>query len=402
MQQSPPSSSNARSLPELTPVHRASRCTGAMDWLRGHGLAPEFEPLPERTTSAGMDATSAATSTNPATATPVPPHYTLQKPRVPSPFHSDLLEDVADFVAEFSGWADEAKRQRGSAPLATRTLTASFRSRPYLAEVFPSFGKPKRKRNDNAGPINEFDEPKQKQNDNGGPSRRLGLGVPSEKENGGPILGFDRLTWSRNDNGARIPRTARCVVPICHSRSAPSSILYPLPAELSQRQAWIDFVRGCPCGGARDWNPPSNEISLVCSLHFSVRCFRFQRPRGYSVGYSKCLRRDAVPTLYPIEEQCSSVPNENFPDDTAERLVSSGVEDAAGRTPNSLASSRSVAGQDRGHCASDQDTARRLAHLAAFELTFLKNVSTQCSVEMASKAASCAVRTVSKSVQCSG
>ncbi|XP_049522826.1 uncharacterized protein LOC119453846 isoform X2 [Dermacentor silvarum] len=199
-----------------------------------------------------------------------------------------------------------------------------------------------------------------------------------------------------------VPRTARCVVPICHSRSAPSSILYPLPAELSQRQAWIDFVRGCPCGGARDWNPPSNEISLVCSLHFSVRCFRFQRPRGYSVGYSKCLRRDAVPTLYPIEEQCSSVPNENFPDDTAERLVSSGVEDAAGRTPNSLASSRSVAGQDRGHCASDQDTARRLAHLAAFELTFLKNVSTQCSVEMASKAASCAVRTVSKSVQCSG
>ncbi|XP_049522834.1 uncharacterized protein LOC119453846 isoform X9 [Dermacentor silvarum] len=212
------------------------------------------------------------------------------------------------------------------------------------------------------------------------------------------------------------PKTARCVVPICHSRSAPSSILYPLPAELSQRQAWIDFVRGCPCGGARDWNPPSNEISLVCSLHFSVRCFRFQRPRGYSVGYSKCLRRDAVPTLYPIEEQCSSVPNENFPDDTAERLVSSGVEDAAGRTPNSLASSRSVAvvqrlshrlasllpGQDRGHCASDQDTARRLAHLAAFELTFLKNVSTQCSVEMASKAASCAVRTVSKSVQCSG
>ncbi|XP_049522827.1 uncharacterized protein LOC119453846 isoform X3 [Dermacentor silvarum] len=232
------------------------------------------------------------------------------------------------------------------------------------------------------------------------------------------LLGLDTIRvhpCCRNADPV-VPRTARCVVPICHSRSAPSSILYPLPAELSQRQAWIDFVRGCPCGGARDWNPPSNEISLVCSLHFSVRCFRFQRPRGYSVGYSKCLRRDAVPTLYPIEEQCSSVPNENFPDDTAERLVSSGVEDAAGRTPNSLASSRSVAvvqrlshrlasllpGQDRGHCASDQDTARRLAHLAAFELTFLKNVSTQCSVEMASKAASCAVRTVSKSVQCSG
>ncbi|KAH7948960.1 hypothetical protein HPB49_003635 [Dermacentor silvarum] len=198
------------------------------------------------------------------------------------------------------------------------------------------------------------------------------------------------------------PKTARCVVPVCHSRSALSSILYPLPAEPSQRQAWIDFVRGCPCGGARDWNPPSNEISLVCSLHFSVRCFRFQRPRGCSVGYSKRLRRDAVPTLYPIEQQCSSVPKESFLDDTAERLSSSDVEDAEARAHNSLASSRSVAGQDRGHHASDQDAVQRLARLAAFEIFLLKDISTQCSVEMASKAASCVVRTVSKSVQCSG
>lgn len=130
--------------------------------------------------------------------------------------------------------------------------------------------------------------------------------------------------WNSNADPAA-PRTARCVVPVCHSRSAPSSILYPLPAEPSQRQAWIDFVRGCPCGGACDWNPPSSEISLVCSLHFSVRCFRFQRPRGYSVGYSKHLRRESVPTLYPIEQQCSSVPKESFLDDTAERLVSGDI-----------------------------------------------------------------------------
>ncbi|XP_050030546.1 uncharacterized protein [Dermacentor andersoni] len=197
-----------------------------------------------------------------------------------------------------------------------------------------------------------------------------------------------------------VPRTARCVVPVCHSRSAPSYLLYPLPAEPSQRQAWIDFVRGCPFGGVCDWNPPTNEISLVCSLHFTVRCFRFQRPRGCSVGYRKCLRKGAVPTLYPIEEQGSSMANKNSPGNTAETLASSDVEDPEGKTRNSLASSLSVAGQDRGHCASDQDAVRRVACLAAFELIFPKDVSTQCSVEMASKAASCVARTASKSVQC--
>ncbi|XP_075559166.1 uncharacterized protein LOC142590663 isoform X3 [Dermacentor variabilis] len=196
------------------------------------------------------------------------------------------------------------------------------------------------------------------------------------------------------------PTTARCVVPVCHSRSAPSSILYPLPAEPSQRQAWIDFVRGCPCGGACDWNPPTNEISFVCSLHFKVRCFRFQRPRGGSASYRKRLKRGAVPTLYPIEEQCSSTANKNSPDNTAERLASSAVEDAERRTRNSLASRQSVTAQ--GHRASDQDAVRRLARLAAVELIFPRDISTQCSVEMASKAASCFVRTLSKSVQCSG
>ncbi|XP_070379190.1 uncharacterized protein [Dermacentor albipictus] len=198
------------------------------------------------------------------------------------------------------------------------------------------------------------------------------------------------------------PRTARCVVPVCHSRSAPSSILYPLPAEPSQRQAWIDFVRGCPCGDACDWNPPTNEISFVCSLHFTVRCFRFQQPRGGSAGYRKRLKRGAVPTLYPIEEQCSSTANKNAPDGTAERLASSAVEDAERRTRNSLASCQSVTAQDKGHRASDQDAVRKLARLAAVELIFPRDISTQCSVKMASKAASCFVRTLSKSVQCSG
>ncbi|KAH7948953.1 hypothetical protein HPB49_003628 [Dermacentor silvarum] len=179
----------------------------------------------------------------------------------------------------------------------------------------------------------------------------------------------------------------------CHS------ILYPLPAKPSQRQAWIDFVRGCPCGGARDWNPPTNEISLVCSLHFAVRCFRFEQLRGCSMGWRKRLRRGAVPTLYPVEERCTLVANENSTADTASILGSSDLE---GRTHDSFASSRSVAEQDGGHCASDQDAVRRLVRLAAFELIFPKDVSTQCSMEMASKAASCVVRTVSKSVQCSG
>ncbi|XP_075559167.1 uncharacterized protein LOC142590663 isoform X4 [Dermacentor variabilis] len=196
------------------------------------------------------------------------------------------------------------------------------------------------------------------------------------------------LNLSKSNADPAAPTTARCVVPVCHSRSAPSSILYPLPAEPSQRQAWIDFVRGCPCGGACDWNPPTNEISFVCSLHFKVRCFRFQRPRGGSASYRKRLKRGAVPTLYPIEEQCSSTANKNSPDNTAERLASSAVEDAERRTRNSLASRQSVTAQ--GHRASD------------VELIFPRDISTQCSVEMASKAASCFVRTLSKSVQCSG
>ncbi|XP_049522838.1 uncharacterized protein LOC119454526 isoform X2 [Dermacentor silvarum] len=117
-----------------------------------------------------------------------------------------------------------------------------------------------------------------------------------------------------------VPRTPQCVVPVCHSRSAPSSILYPLPAKPTQRQAWIDFVRGCPCGAARDWNPPTNEISLVCSLHFTIRCFRFEQLRGCSMGWRKRLRRGAVPTLYPVEERCTLVANENSTADTASIL----------------------------------------------------------------------------------
>ncbi|XP_037571817.1 uncharacterized protein LOC119453840 [Dermacentor silvarum] len=199
-----------------------------------------------------------------------------------------------------------------------------------------------------------------------------------------------------------VPRTPQCVVPGCSSRSAPSSILYPLPAKPSQRQAWIDFVRGCPCGGARDWNPPINEISLVCSLHFTARCFRFQRLCDFSVGYSKRLIAGVVPTLYPIEERCSLVPNKNSTAKSAALLGSSDDEDVERRTRDSSASSQSVAGQARGHHASDQDGVRKFGRQAAFELIFPKDVSTQCSMEVASKMASCVVRTASKSVQCNG
>ncbi|KAH7974826.1 hypothetical protein HPB49_020188 [Dermacentor silvarum] len=183
---------------------------------------------------------------------------------------------------------------------------------------------------------------------------------------------------------------------------APSSILYPLPAKPSQRQAWIDFVRGCPCGGARDWSPPINEISLVCSLHFTTRCFRFQTPRDFSVGYRKRLIVGAVPTLYPIEEPCSLVANKNSTAKSAALLGYSDAEDVERRTRDSLASHQSVAGQDGGHRASDQDRVRRLARHAAFKLIFPKDVSTQCSVEIASKMVGCVVRTASKFVQCSG
>ncbi|XP_037286451.1 uncharacterized protein LOC119179476 isoform X2 [Rhipicephalus microplus] len=117
--------------------------------------------------------------------------------------------------------------------------------------------------------------------------------------------------------GPVIPRAPRCIVPVCHSRVAPSSILYPLPTVPSLRQAWIDFVRACPCGGACDWEPPTGEISLVCSLHFTVSCFRFQRPRGSST-VRKCLKSGAVPTLYPIEEQCDLTTYGDSPDNTAE------------------------------------------------------------------------------------
>ncbi|KAL1475656.1 hypothetical protein MTO96_037128 [Rhipicephalus appendiculatus] len=208
--------------------------------------------------------------------------------------------------------------------------------------------------------------------------------------------------------GPAIPRAPRCVVPVCHSRVAPSSILYPLPSVPSQRQAWIDFVRACPCGGARDWDPPTGEISLVCSLHFTVSCFRFQRTRGCSsvvrnklqTSNFKHLKNGAVPTLYPIEEQCDLAANKDSPDNTAEDSCSSDVTSV--RRRDSWASSRSIAGQDGGHRKRKRKAAQRNAHRAAVEIVFPKDASTQCSLEMASKTTSYNVRTVSKSVQCNG
>lgn len=199
--------------------------------------------------------------------------------------------------------------------------------------------------------------------------------------------------------GPVIPRAPRCIVPVCHSRVAPSSILYPLPTVPSLRQAWIDFVRACPCGGACDWEPPTGEISLVCSLHFTVSCFRFQRPRGSST-VRKCLKSGAVPTLYPIEEQCDLTTYGDSPDNTAEDSCSSDVTGVQQR--DSRASSQSIPRQDGGQRKKKRKPAQRNAYRAAVEMVFPKDASTQCSLDVASKTTSCGVRTVSKAVQCSG
>ena len=109
MQQTPSSSRNASQKPELTPVHRASR--------RIRGLAPEIVPRCTTTTSTGMEDTTALNpaATPAAAAAAAPAYYTLQKPRVPSPFRGGLFEDVEDWLAEFehvadfNGWDEEAK-----------------------------------------------------------------------------------------------------------------------------------------------------------------------------------------------------------------------------------------------------------------------------------------------------
>lgn len=114
MQQTPSSSRNVTQNPELTPVHRFSR--------RIRGLSPEFVPH-STSTSTGMENTVAVTASPTAgaaaapTAAPAaaPTHYTLQKPRVPSPFRGGLYEDVEDwlaeyeYVADFNGWDEVAK-----------------------------------------------------------------------------------------------------------------------------------------------------------------------------------------------------------------------------------------------------------------------------------------------------
>ncbi|KAL3247567.1 hypothetical protein MRX96_056993 [Rhipicephalus microplus] len=152
--------------------------------------------------------------------------------------------------------------------------------------------------------------------------------------------------------GPVIPRAPRCIVPVCHSRVAPSSILYPLPTVPSLRQAWIDFVRACPCGGACDWEPPTGEISLVCSLHFT----KIRVPR--------------------ILQVCNSVIHE---------LPANRLQDKM---------EANVKGSGSQH--------RGMRIEAAVEMVFPKDASTQCSLDVASKTTSCGVRTVSKAVQYSG
>lgn len=220
------------------------------------------------------------------------------------------------------------------------------------------------------------------------------------------------VVFAHSCAGPTVPSYPKCVVPLCSARVAPSTLLYPLPVESPLRQAWIDFVRACPCGGARYWDPLPGEVSLVCSLHFTARCFWYQRPRAcrgdWSLdvrGIRKCLRKGAVPTLYPVEEQGSLAASEGYADNTAEDLGSSDATDAQGHTSDSWASSRSFSEQDGGHHSRNQGAVqkrRRKARRPVFEVIFPKDASTQCSVETASKTVSYAVKTASKSVQCNG
>ncbi|XP_037571845.1 zinc finger protein 454-like [Dermacentor silvarum] len=198
-----------------------------------------------------------------------------------------------------------------------------------------------------------------------------------------------------------VPRTPQCVVPGCSSRSAPSSILYPFPAKPSQRQAWIDFVRGCPCGGARDWNPPIKEISLVCSLHFTVHCFRFQRVSDFSVGYRKRLIVDAVPTLYPIEEQCSLVASKNSTAKSAALLGSSDDENVERRTCDSLAYTESVAGLTNAMSLGECITVAKVACPTPSKVIGQVEVGTQFSLPLADKSVGCSFKAEreSRSVQ---
>ncbi|XP_077497583.1 uncharacterized protein LOC144108179 [Amblyomma americanum] len=92
-----------------------------------------------------------------------------------------------------------------------------------------------------------------------------------------------------------VPVSARCALPLCRLEARPNVVLHPLPEDEPLRQAWITFVHRCPGGGGRDWTPPVDEQSFVCSLHFAFNSYVYR----HNSAVKKCLRTDAVPSVYP-------------------------------------------------------------------------------------------------------
>ncbi|XP_049513360.1 zinc finger protein 778 isoform X7 [Dermacentor silvarum] len=94
----------------------------------------------------------------------------------------------------------------------------------------------------------------------------------------------------------------RCALEVCGLVSSVHGlVLHPFPAEEApERQAWIDFVRGCPSGQRSGWTPPSSEQSFVCSLHFDSKWFQCKPEDGSEVHATGelALKPGAVPTRY--------------------------------------------------------------------------------------------------------
>lgn len=133
-----------------------------------------------------------------------------------------------------------------------------------------------------------------------------------------------------------IPPKARCAVPLCGL----NAVLHPLPAEGTQRQAWIDFVRRCPGADMLAWTPPENERSYVCSLHFASDCFASSVQvcvKGVDV-MCRFLRTGAVPTQYPnatvsVKSTVERAMTKSDPGGVVEKLASSsGSPVPAGKT----------------------------------------------------------------------
>lgn len=127
-----------------------------------------------------------------------------------------------------------------------------------------------------------------------------------------------------------MPSKARCAVALSGLVCAPNAVLHPMPAEGSQRQAWINFVRRCPDADMLAWTPPENERSYVCSQHFTSHCFANSvqvRVKGVDV-MCKFLRTGAVPTQYTnatvsVKSTAEPAVTKNDPDDVMEKPASS-------------------------------------------------------------------------------